>query len=170
MGRTAAKIKPSSNKVHSLVREFIDTYKDSLPAAERAAAMTCTEKWQEMYGERRKEDIRARASIATRFRNHADLLEKQGWDEDDEKEVKALLKEATEHLKDEQTWNKQTLSRVLNPIRRLKDIHKDYQQRAQNMAVQQPMFAQQLGEQLEEAYKGLPHAEFNKETGVITIE
>ena len=154
---------------HPLIKEFLVEYRDALGQAKASKETTDTEAWRSLYAEHYKQDVRSRHAVAERIRSLADTLKEEGWNEDDEKAVKDAVKEAVDTRESEEHFKRSTVFPIRQPVNRAAELWGSFQSRANNLATEQPMFGQEVLEELRRTYATLEKASFDEQTGRVVI-
>jgi hypothetical protein len=155
---------------HPLIKEFLVEYQDALDCAKRSKETTDTEAWRGLYCEHYKAHVKARQAVADRLENLAERLKESGWTEEDEKAVKDEVKAAVETRQSEDHFKRSTVFPIRMPVNRMAELWSGFQGRAANLASSQPMFGQEVLEELRRVYAALPKASFDDQTGAVVIE
>lgn len=154
---------------HPLIKEFLVEYREAVDGARRSQATTDTEAWRSLYGEYQRSSVKTRQAIAAQLTTLAEGLEQSGWDEDQEKDAKDQIKAAIEVRQAEEHFKRQTVNPIRLPVRRCEEMWSDFQHRAADLAIAQPMFGHEVLERLRELYASLPKVAFDEEKGVVTV-
>lgn len=135
-----------------------------------AAAHTATEGWQALYAGNRKKKKDRQSEIGKSLHSLADRIVTHGWDEDDEKAVKALVKESLELRETHAAFNTETVYPVMDSVSRLSACVSNWQSQAERVEKNAPLHTRGLADAMAEAIKALPNAKWDPSTGVVTIE
>ncbi len=155
---------------HELIKQMRVEAEAIIEDIRIAAAHTATEGWQALYAGNRKKKKDRQNEIGKSLHGLADRLVTHGWDEDDEKAVKALVKESLELRETHAAFNTETVYPVMDSVSRLSVFISNWQSQAERVEKNAPLHTRGLADAMAEAIKELPNAKWEPSTGVVTIE
>jgi len=154
---------------HPIITEFYTHYEAAIEQARLSSLVTETERWKGIYHEHRRNLIRARKEIAGAVSTLAELLEQRGWTEENEKSAKDSIKDAVSLREAETHWRRQTLDKITSAVESCEAVRRDALNKATSFATSQPMFGQQVLDELRRVMAVLPKASFDEETGCVIV-
>lgn len=155
---------------HPIIKEFIVNYLNAMEDVEAAKQTTDTPAWQTIYGEQMKEAVKTRHRIHDQLEQRAETLKEDGWSEDDEKAVKDLVKSAVELRIGAEHFKRAVVTPLKLPVDKAHMVWDTAKSRAQNFAVESPMFGTDVRDELHRVYESMPKASFSDTTGTIAIK
>jgi hypothetical protein len=154
---------------HKIITDFYERYEQAVEQARLSAVTTDTDRWKAIYAEHRRDLIKARKSIASELQTYTEQLEQHGWGEATEKAVKELIKSAVELREAEHHWRRQTLDKMTAAVEQCESVRRNAMKDASAFAVNQPMFGQQVADELRKVMALLPVVSFDEDTGRVLV-
>lgn len=160
---------PQVPSKHKIITEFYERYEAAVEQARLSALTTDTDRWKAIYAEHRRDLVRTRKSIAAELQTYTEQLEQHGWGESSEKAVKDLIKLAVELREAETHWRRQTLDKMTAAVEQCESVRRNAMNDASAFAINQPMFGQQVADELRRVMAMLPKVSFDEETGRVLV-
>lgn len=153
-----------------LVSEFQSAYEDAVAECRKAMETTGTDGWQKLYADFMAGNEKRRIWAADQLDTLADSLRREALSEDDLKELKAAVKNATEACDAAASFDLQTVAPIRGTVEALSGIIGNYEQQAASMAARTPLTEAGLPDRLADAIHGVPKASWNPRVGCISIK
>lgn len=153
----------------AIVIEFRLRHASLIEECRRAAELTATEQWQELYGNNRRVAKANRDLIAAYFGAAAQSL-RRGWLPDDSvKEIKAALKDNDDGTFADAEFARQVLQPIRNPVEVLAQLIESTARQVQQVEQREPLIYSGLYQRFAEELRTLPKAAWNDGDGTVTV-
>lgn len=160
---------PSPNQKMDPVSRFLHAYAKALVYVRVSRDHAATEGWQALYADHIKHVRDDRRRLAETLAKLANTLERTGLDEDGEKAIGDIKKEAIELREAEQHWQRQMVDPVSNPAMVCQQMRSDAMAEARAVEAREPLIHVGLSAIMQEAIDSQPRATWDAETGRVGL-
>lgn len=135
-----------ANEKKDLIVEFRDRYGELMVDAQEAADTTETEGWAKLYASTVDHDRKHRQARAKRITELADMLERNGLDEEGIKELKDEMKSVVEQAAMFEAFMNNTVGKLKAPVENCRVCKDEFRQRAETLESKTPLVNTGLAE------------------------
>jgi hypothetical protein len=158
---------PRSNK--AIIERFRDEYKAGMEEAKIAEDLTNTDGWRSVYRAHFDTIKSTRREQAKRLKMYAERLDSTTLTEDDEKDVKDLMK-ASASLRDRMAaFQFDTVVPATKCVGALEKIRERFKREAEVIEENDPLHSIGLADLMKAEIRRVPWPTFDPESGVVTV-
>lgn len=161
---------PQPNAERKEVVDFLKEYSVALDRAKISEEHTATQGWQDLYGERIEVERKQRDRLSDRLQGFAETIRQRLFDEDEEKAIADLKKQATELRELETYWRAQIVDPIIAPLHECARVIEMYRSLVRNAVASSPLHTRGLLQAMDDAIESVPKVRFMTASGRMIVD